>query len=97
MFVFNSKFFFLIITYNQDFLKLFFNMSVNPVSLRNLTNSGSTQRYPEPKERRQLSVTKTGWNSAKAIAKKELKLSVSEMIEKIGRGELIVIRNEEEE
>ena len=70
-------------------------MSVNPISLKNLTNSGSKQRYNEQKKRRQLSITDTGWNASKAIAKEQHQLSVLEMLEKIGRGELLVVRAEE--
>jgi hypothetical protein len=65
-------------------------MPVSEISLRNLTNSGSLPRYEEGKKRRQLTVTDEGWNATKAIAKKQFKLSVSEMLEKIGRGELIL-------
>lgn len=68
-------------------------MTINPISLQNLTNHGSVPRYEEEKKRRQLSVTDSGWDAAKAIAKETLGLSVSEMLEKIGRGELKVIKN----
>ena len=66
-------------------------MAFNPVSLKNLQD-GSSRRYKEDKKRRHLSVTDTGWDKTKAIAKEQLKLSVSEMLEKIGRGELIVTK-----
>lgn len=68
-------------------------MSVSENSLKNLKRGGSNPSYPEPKKRRHLSVTETGWDKTKAIAKEQLKLSVSEMLEKIGRGELIVTKN----
>ena len=64
--------------------------AVNPISLKNLNRKGTKPRYDEPKKPRRLTVTDSGWQQAKAIAKRDLGLSVSELVERIGRGELIV-------
>jgi hypothetical protein len=45
--------------------------------------------FDEPKKRRYLTVTETGWVSATAIAK-ELGCSISDLLEKIGRHEILV-------
>lgn len=46
--------------------------------------------YEESKRRREVLVTQTGWDGFKAIAK-ELKLSASELVERIGRGIVIFV------
>ena len=54
---------------------------------------GSEPRYEERKKPRTLLATDQGWENTKRIAKEELGLSVSEMIDQIGRGQLIVCKN----
>jgi hypothetical protein len=58
----------------------------HPNSLANLTHDGRPQNWGEGKKKRNLTVTETGWQGVQAIAK-EMNLSISELLEKIGRGE----------
>ena len=68
-------------------------MKVHPNSLANLElSNGSTPRYEEVKKRRHITVTNPAWDAAKQSIKEELKISVSEAIELIGRGELKLVR-----
>lgn len=69
-------------------------MRVSEASLKNLNRNGKPRYYKEDKKQRSISVTDIGWDATKAIAKKQFKLSVSEMLEKIGRGELLVQKAE---
>lgn len=50
--------------------------------------------YEENKKRRQIMATDTGWESFKEVAKR-LGLSASELVERIGRG-LIVVRGNDD-
>ena len=59
-------------------------MAVNPKSLANL-QFGSNTSYSEPKKQRSITVTETGWLAVKERAG-EVGVSVSEMVELIGRG-----------
>lgn len=61
-------------------------MAVNPKSLKNLRSDGRVPDYDEPKKKRELTVTETGWNSAKAIIKAAGFTSVSQFLEELGRG-----------
>ena len=68
-------------------------MSLHPNSLANLEfKNGSEPRYSEPKKRRHITVTNSGWDNAKSNLKAELNLSVSETVELIGRGKLKVVK-----
>lgn len=62
----------------------------HPNSLKNLTHEGRPLTYGEAKHPHRLSVTDTGWNNVLSIVK-GLGISVSELIEQIGRGRLAVI------
>lgn len=57
----------------------------HPMSLKNLTHEGRPSLYGENKKRRELVVTDTGWQGLKELAK-EKGFSVSELIERVGRG-----------
>lgn len=58
---------------------------MHPKSLENLTyHEGRPLTYGEPKKRREVSVTDTGWMGVKAFARAR-GLSVSELLERIGR------------
>ena len=60
---------------------------VHPNSLANL--SGRPQAYlDEKKKRRNLTVTDTGWEGAQAMVRKAGCASVSEFLEKLGRGQI---------
>jgi len=68
------------------------NRKMNPKSLENLTHDGRPQTYEEPKKRRYLSVTETGWSGAQsAIATIGCKGGVSEFLERLGRGEFVIV------
>lgn len=58
----------------------------NPRSLANLTGH-KEQYYDEPKKKRNVSVTDTGWEGFDALAKL-VSLSRSELIESLGRGSI---------
>jgi len=58
-------------------------------SLKNLEARGRTPDWDEPKLRRYLSVTETGFNGAIALAKSLGCNSVSDLLEKVGRGEIL--------
>ena len=57
----------------------------------------NTPRYEEKKSRRNLLATDTGWFGAMQIAKQEFGLSLSELVEQIGRGKLKVQKPEQME
>lgn len=68
-------------------------MSLHPNSLANLRPiKGSKPRYEKCKKKRNITVTEDAWIEAKRSIKEELKISVSEMVELVGRGELKVTR-----
>jgi hypothetical protein len=65
----------------------------NPNSLKNLIHEGrpsSKQVYGEPKVQRTLTVTETGWKGAVAAIKAAGYGSISDYLEKIGRGQEIL-------
>ncbi len=66
---------------------------INPKSLENLTHEGRPPAYDEPKEGHQVSVTTTGWAGFRSIAD-QLDISVSELIERFGRGQLVAVMTE---
>ena len=61
----------------------------NPNSLANLKHEGRPLKRGARKKTRRLSVTDEGWSGCQIIAK-DVNLSVSEILEAIGRGELIL-------
>ena len=62
---------------------------IHPNSLANLTRDGRPLTYEEPKKIRSVSVTSTGWSGLQKTAQ-ALGLSISELIEQLGRGDLVV-------
>jgi type II secretory pathway component PulK len=66
----------------------------HPNSLQNLTHQGRPLDYDEPKKTRRLSITETGWDSAQKLIR-SMGMSVSEFVEKLGRGQLIVMSSED--
>jgi hypothetical protein len=65
------------------------NMAVNPKSLENLNRKGRITPY-KGKKTREVSVSEEGWVGAKTIAQSLGCSGVSEMLEKIGRGEILL-------
>ena len=64
---------------------------IHPNSLQNLNREGRPHAFDEDKKRRYLTVTETGWEGTVAIASSHDCKSVSELLEKLGRGELVVL------
>ena len=63
----------------------------NPNSLANLTyREGRPRLFDEEKKRRNLSVTEKGWKGLKSVADELGCKSVSEFLEKVGRGQVKV-------
>ena len=69
----------------------------NPNSLANLQHEGRPKHYDEAKKKREVSVTQTGWAGCKQVAAAAGCRGVSQLLERLGRGELIVIAPDEEE
>lgn len=69
----------------------------NPLSQKNLNRQGSEPRYEEKKKPRSLVATDRGWEGTKKIASQQFGLSVSELIDQIGRGKLVVSPSASEE
>jgi hypothetical protein len=69
----------------------------HPNSLANLTpgSGGRPKTYSEDKKNRQLTVTKTGWDGAKELAAMLNCDGISDLIEKLGRGELKISQDEQ--
>ena len=67
----------------------------HPNSLANLTpgSGGRPKTYSEDKKNRQLTVTETGWDGVKEIAVMLNCNGVSDLLEKLGRGELKILRD----
>ena len=63
----------------------------HPNSLANLTHEGRPKAYGVEKKKRYLSVTEEGWNGVKDIVEMVDCSSVSDLLEKLGRGELKII------
>jgi hypothetical protein len=59
-------------------------------SLSNLTHEGRPLNYDEPKKTRRLSVTESGWTRARTVID-SMGMSVSEFVEQLGRGQVIVM------
>jgi hypothetical protein len=66
----------------------------NPRSQENLNREGRQPLHGEPKKDRFVRATTDGWEGFKEVAQ-ALGISVSELVEQIGRGELIVSRKQE--
>jgi hypothetical protein len=64
---------------------------VSPRSLANLTRDGRPQAWGAPKRARRVTVTDEGWQGCQAAAEAAGAASVSDLLERIGRG-LIVVR-----
>lgn len=62
---------------------------IHPNSLANLTREGRPLTYEEPKKIRSVSVTSTGWSGLQQTAK-ALGISTSELLEQLGRGDLVI-------
>lgn len=60
----------------------------HPNSQINLELRGRKPDYGEHKKRRFLTVTEEGWQGSKAVADQAGCASISDLIEKLGRGEL---------
>ena len=63
-------------------------MPINPKSLANLQPGQSNPLYDELKKQRSVTLTETGWIEVKKIAKEKFGVSVSELLEQVGRGKL---------
>lgn len=63
-------------------------------SLSNLTHEGRPLEYGEPKAGHRVTVTPTGWNNAKQLIG-SMGMSVSEFLEKLGRGQVTVMQTQE--
>jgi len=71
----------------------------HPNSLKNLALSpraGRTKTYDEDKKKREVSITETGWEGAKAIAEQLNCRGVSELLEQLGRDRIAAVRLPEE-
>ncbi|MBW4489177.1 MAG: hypothetical protein KME12_15415 [Trichocoleus desertorum ATA4-8-CV12] len=62
---------------------------IHPKSLANLTHMGRPPIHGEAKQGRKVRVTRVGWSGLQAIAAR-LGLSVSELLEQLGRGQFEV-------
>jgi hypothetical protein len=71
-----------------------FKPGEHPNSLANLIHEGRPKAYGTDKKQRYLSITEEGWNGAKDIAQMLDCTGVSDLIEKLGRGELKVISSQ---
>ena len=63
----------------------------HPNSLANLVHEGRPKAYGAEKKQRYLSITEEGWNGVKDVAKMADCNSVSDLIEKLGRGDIKII------
>ena len=61
----------------------------HPNSLANLKHDGRPLKRGSAKKSRRLSVTNEGWEGCQKLGS-EIGLSVSEIVESLGRGELIL-------
>lgn len=55
-----------------------------------MKQTGRTTVYGEAKKGHQVTVTPAGWNGIRSIAE-QLEISASELIEQLGRGQLVVV------
>ena len=65
----------------------------HPNSLQNLTHTGRPLEYDEPKTGHRVTVTRTGWDSAQKLIR-SMGMSVSEFLEQLGRGQVMVMPSE---
>ena len=72
-------------------------MPVHPNSLANLSRKGSKSDRDELKRKRNIGVTNTAWEALKQLAKELGIKSVSELNEKLGRRELLIVKPEEKD
>jgi hypothetical protein len=66
----------------------------NPRSQKNLNREGRQPLHGETKKDRYVRATTEGWEGFKEVAQ-SLEISASELVEQIGRGELIVNRKQD--
>jgi hypothetical protein len=66
----------------------------NPRSQKNLNREGRQPLHGEAKKDRYVRATTEGWDGFKEVAQ-SLGLSASELVEQIGRGELVVNRRQD--
>jgi hypothetical protein len=78
---------------NRKSLRLVMSRGQHPNSRQNLTHEGRPTEYDEPKTGHRVTVTKTGWNSAKQLIG-SMGMSVSEFLEQLGRGNVVVMPSE---
>lgn len=64
--------------------------TLHPNSMANLSKGRGKPKYGEPKKDRYLSVTETGWTGLSDVLNRSNCDSVSDLLEKLGRGELLV-------
>ena len=72
-------------------------MPVHPNSLANLSRKGSKSDRDELKKKRNIAVTNTAWDSLKELVMELGIKSVSELNEKLGRKELLIVKPEEKD
>jgi hypothetical protein len=63
----------------------------HPNSLQNLTHTGRPLEYDEPKKGHRVTVTETGWDSAQKLIRS---MGMSEFLEQLGRGQVMVMPSE---
>lgn len=71
--------------------KSFYGQGKHPNTLANLIHEGrpsSEEVYGEPKKKRTLTVTESGWENIREIAKTSGCSSVSDLLERIARGQI---------
>ncbi len=71
--------------------KPLYGQGKHPNTLANLIHEGrpsSEEVYGEPKKKRTLTVTESGWENIREIAKNSGCNSVSDLLEKIARGQI---------
>ena len=59
----------------------------HPNSISNLSREGRPRKYNDNKKRRNITVTDEGWSGFEKLAKK-YGVSKSDIVERIGRGEI---------
>jgi hypothetical protein len=79
--------------YELGLWRFIMTRGTHPNSLQNLTHQGRPLDYDEPKKTRRLSVTETGWDSAQKLIR-SMGMSVSEFLEQLGRGNVLVMPSE---
>ncbi|WP_019505494.1 hypothetical protein [Pleurocapsa sp. PCC 7319] len=72
-------------------------MPVHPNSLANLSRKGSKSDRDELKKKRNIAVTNTAWDSLKELVMELGIKSVSELNEKLGRKELLIVKPDEKD